>query len=82
MGGRLQVKEFQDFRRSLPETSKIIVCKNTLMAIAADKVAGFSPLKDALAVSPAPACSSNLTLLETGRLLDAPGQRRLRCTSR
>lgn len=47
----LQVKEFQDFRRSLPEQSKIIVCKNTLMAIAADKVEGFSPLKEALAVS-------------------------------
>jgi large subunit ribosomal protein L10 len=44
----VSVKEFQDFRRSLPEQSKVIVCKNTLMAIAADKVEGFSPLKTAL----------------------------------
>lgn len=43
----LQVKEMQDFRLALPADAKIVVCKNTLMKIAADKVEGWSDLKQA-----------------------------------
>lgn len=37
----------QDFRLALPADAKIVVCKNTLMKIAADKVEGWSDLKQA-----------------------------------
>lgn len=43
----LQVKEMQVFRLSLPEDAKIVICKNTLMRIAADRVDGWSDLKEA-----------------------------------
>jgi hypothetical protein len=43
----LTVKQLQDFRRSLPEQSKMLVCKNTLMRVACDKVDGWSELKPA-----------------------------------
>lgn len=45
--GKPQVKEMQDFRLALPADAKIVVCKNTLMKIAADKVEGWSDLKQA-----------------------------------
>lgn len=43
----VSVKEFQAFRRSLPEPSKIIVAKNTLMEVAAKQVDGWSALEAA-----------------------------------
>lgn len=43
----LTVKQMQDFRRSLPEGAKLIVCKNTLLKRAADSVEGWSELKTA-----------------------------------
>ncbi|EFN58789.1 hypothetical protein CHLNCDRAFT_48119 [Chlorella variabilis] len=43
----LTVKQLQDFRRSLPASSKMLVCKNTLMRVACDKVEGWSELKPA-----------------------------------
>jgi large subunit ribosomal protein L10 len=45
----ISVKEFQDFRRSLPQDSQIIVCKNTLMKKATERVERFLPLDTALA---------------------------------
>jgi Ribosomal protein L10 len=45
-----QVKEFQDFRRSLPQESQVIVCKNSLMKKATERVERFLPLDTALAV--------------------------------
>lgn len=42
----------QDFRLSLPEDAKVVVCKNTLMRIAADRVEGWSDLKEATNVRP------------------------------
>jgi Ribosomal protein L10 len=53
-----QVKEFQDFRRSLPQDSQIIVCKNTLMKKATERVERFLPLDTALAVRAASGHSS------------------------
>ena len=41
----------QEFRHSLPADTKVVVCKNTLMRIAADKVDGWSDLKKATNVS-------------------------------
>ena len=43
----LTVKQLQDFRRSLPADSKMLVCKNTLMRVACDKVGGWDELKPA-----------------------------------
>lgn len=43
----LTVKQLQDFRRALPAQSKMLVCKNTLMRVACDKVEGWSELKPA-----------------------------------
>lgn len=43
----LTVKQLQEFRRSLPAESKVLVCKNTLMRVACDKVEGWSELKPA-----------------------------------
>lgn len=43
----LSVKQQQQFRSGFPESTKIIVCKNTLLRIAADKVEGWSDLKQA-----------------------------------
>ncbi len=41
----------QDFRRSLPEQSRLIVCKNTLLKQAVDKAgSGFSELSQAAKV--------------------------------
>ena len=60
-----QVKEFQDFRRSLPEESQIIVCKNSLMKKATERVERFLPLDTALAVRAgawAPALTLQLSL--------------------
>lgn len=41
----LTVKQIQEFRRSLPADSKMLVCKNTLMRVAVDKVEGWDELK-------------------------------------
>ncbi len=45
----LQVKDMQDFRRSLPEKTRLIVCKNTLIKQAVDKApeSAFSELSQA-----------------------------------
>jgi large subunit ribosomal protein L10 len=43
----LTVKQIQDFRRSLPGDSKLVVCKNTLLKRAADTVNGWEDLKTA-----------------------------------
>lgn len=43
----LTVKQLQEFRRSLPADSKMLVCKNTLMRVACDKVGGWDELKPA-----------------------------------
>ncbi|PRW56141.1 50S ribosomal L10 [Chlorella sorokiniana] len=43
----LTVKQLQEFRRSLPKESKVLVCKNTLMRVAVDKVEGWENLKPA-----------------------------------
>ncbi len=43
-----QVKTLQSFRKQMP--AEVLVCKNTLMRIAADRVEGFSPLKEATKV--------------------------------
>jgi len=43
----ISVKDMQEFRHSLPADTKVVVCKNTLMRIAADKVDGWSDLKKA-----------------------------------
>lgn len=45
----ISVKEFQDFRRSLPQESQVIVCKNSLMKKATERVERFLPLDTALA---------------------------------
>ena len=44
-----QVKEMQEFRRSLPEQTRLIVCKNTLLKQAVDRApgSGFSELSQA-----------------------------------
>jgi len=42
----LSVKTMTDFRRSLPEGTKTYVCKNTLLKVAADKVPGWTSLKE------------------------------------
>ena len=42
----LTVKQMQQFRRSLPaDGATLVVCKNTLMKIAADRVGGWDELK-------------------------------------
>ena len=46
----LQVKTMTDFRRSLPEGTKTYVCKNTLLKVAADKVPGWTSLKESAQV--------------------------------
>ena len=43
----LTVKQLQDFRRSLPAESTMLVCKNTLMRRACEKVEGWSELSPA-----------------------------------
>ena len=43
----LTVKQLQDFRRSLPAESTMLVCKNTLMRRACEKVEGWSELTPA-----------------------------------
>ena len=44
----LSVKQIQQFRRALPkEGAKLLVCKNTLLKLAADKVEGWEELKPA-----------------------------------
>lgn len=43
----LTVKQMQDFRKSLPKEAKMVVCKNTLLKIAADSVGGWEELKPA-----------------------------------
>ena len=45
-----QVKQIQDFKRSLPKETKLIVCKNTLLKRAADEVEGWQDLKPAAKV--------------------------------
>jgi len=40
-----QVKNFEAFRRSLPEGARLIVSKNTLLGLAADRVPGWSDLQ-------------------------------------
>ncbi|KAK9821422.1 hypothetical protein WJX81_002482 [Elliptochloris bilobata] len=42
---KISVKNFEAFRRSLPEGSRLIVSKNTLLGLAADRVDGWSDLK-------------------------------------
>lgn len=46
----MQVKQIQDFKRTLPGETKMVVCKNTLMKRAADAVEGWSELKPAAKV--------------------------------
>ena len=41
----MQVKNFEAFRRSLPDGAQLIVSKNTLLGLAADRVPGWSDLK-------------------------------------
>lgn len=43
---KVSVKEFEGFRRSLPDQSKIVICKNSLMGIAIDKTKGWEALKE------------------------------------
>jgi len=43
----LTVKQVQSFRKQLPKESSLLVCKNTLMKMAVDKVDGWSELKPA-----------------------------------
>ena len=44
----LTVKQMQEFRKSLPKDgAKLLVCKNTLMRLAADRVEGWTELKPA-----------------------------------
>ncbi|KAL4420085.1 hypothetical protein ABPG77_004350 [Micractinium sp. CCAP 211/92] len=43
----LTVKQIQEFRRSLPADTKLLVCKNTLMRVAVDKTEGWESLKPA-----------------------------------
>ncbi len=43
-----QVKNLEAFRRSLPESAKMIVAKNTLVSLAADRVEGWSDLKQGI----------------------------------
>lgn len=43
----LTVKQIQEFRRSLPADSKMLVCKNTLMRVAIDRTDGWEELKPA-----------------------------------
>lgn len=49
----LQVKDVDSLRQALPEGSAFVVCKNTLMRIAADQAgaAGWDVLKPAAEVS-------------------------------
>lgn len=48
------MKQIQDFKRSLPKETKLVVCKNTLMRRAADSVEGWAELKQATKVRAAP----------------------------
>jgi hypothetical protein len=48
---RAQVKNFERFRRSLPADAKLYVAKNTLLRLAADRVEGWSELKQARSFS-------------------------------
>lgn len=43
----LTVKQIQDFKRTLPKETKMVVCKNTLLKRAADSVEGWEDLKTA-----------------------------------
>lgn len=43
---KISVKDFEAFRRSLPDQSKVVVCKNSLMGIAVDQTEGWESLKD------------------------------------
>lgn len=44
----LSVKQMQEFRKTLPkEGATLVVCKNTLLKLAADKVEGWGDLKPA-----------------------------------
>ncbi len=43
-----QVKNLEAFRRALPESAKMIVAKNTLVSLAADRVEGWSELKQGI----------------------------------
>ena len=54
----------QDFRRSLPEQSRLIVCKNTLLKQAVDKAGnGFSELSQAAKVrAMATTCASTFAM--------------------
>lgn len=45
----VQVKNFEAFRRSLPADARLYVAKNTLLRLAADRVEGWSELKQARA---------------------------------
>ena len=45
----IQVKNFEAFRRSLPADARLYVAKNTLLRLAADRVEGWSELKQARA---------------------------------
>ncbi|BDA46617.1 probable 50S ribosomal protein L10 [Coccomyxa sp. Obi] len=45
---KVSVKNLEAFRRSLPESAKMIVAKNTLVSLAADRVEGWSELKQGI----------------------------------
>lgn len=47
----VSVKSLQEFRRSLPEKSKVVVAKNRLMSLASTKVEGWSEIEPACQVS-------------------------------
>lgn len=46
----VQVKQLEKFRSSLPETTKLVVCKNTLVSVATDRVPGWEALRSAAKV--------------------------------
>ena len=53
---RAQVKNFEAFRRALPAEARLYVAKNTLLRLAADRVEGWSELKQARARCARPVC--------------------------
>ena len=61
----VQVKDMQDFRRSLPDKTRLIVCKNTLLKQAVDKApnSAFSELGQAAQARFGPTDCSSCTRL-------------------
>lgn len=42
----LQVQTMQKFRKQLPESTKVFICKNNLMRVATQQTEGWSTLAD------------------------------------